>query len=99
VLIAGLFRGMSPVLVKRRLAHASVSACDALSATRFSLRWRARLCPSAIFWRENSADLERAADRLFLLAKATLKGIEELSFKDGAAAALVVAGVLVLRWG
>jgi transporter family protein len=35
----------------------------------------------------------------FLLAKATLKGIEEVSFKDGAAAALVVAGVLVLRWG
>jgi transporter family protein len=35
----------------------------------------------------------------FLLAKTTLKGIEEVSFKDGAAAALVVAGVLVLRWG
>jgi drug/metabolite transporter (DMT)-like permease len=35
----------------------------------------------------------------FLLAKATLKGIEEVSLKDGAAAALVVAGVLVLRWG
>ncbi len=35
----------------------------------------------------------------FLLAKGTLKGIEEVSFKDGAAAALVVAGVLVLRWG
>lgn len=35
----------------------------------------------------------------FLLAKTTLKGIEEVGFKDGAAAALVVAGVLVLRWG
>jgi drug/metabolite transporter (DMT)-like permease len=35
----------------------------------------------------------------FLFAKATLKGIEEVGFKDGAAAALVVAGVLVLRWG
>jgi transporter family protein len=35
----------------------------------------------------------------FLLAKTTLKGIEEVSLKDGAAAALVVAGVLVLRWG
>jgi drug/metabolite transporter (DMT)-like permease len=35
----------------------------------------------------------------FLLAKATLQGIEEVGFKDGAAAALVVAGVLVLRWG
>ena len=35
----------------------------------------------------------------FLLAKTTLKGIEEVSFKDGAAAALVGAGVLVLRWG
>ena len=35
----------------------------------------------------------------FLLAKATLQGIEEVTFKDGAAAALVVAGVLVLRWG
>jgi drug/metabolite transporter (DMT)-like permease len=35
----------------------------------------------------------------FFLAKTTLKGIEEVSFKDGAAAALVVAGVLVLRWG
>jgi transporter family protein len=35
----------------------------------------------------------------FFLAKATLQGIEEVTFKDGAAAALVVAGVLVLRWG
>jgi transporter family protein len=35
----------------------------------------------------------------FFLAKTTLKGIEEVSFKDGVAAALVVAGVLVLRWG
>ena len=35
----------------------------------------------------------------FFLAKTTLKGIEEVTFKDGAAAALVVAGVLVLRWG
>ena len=35
----------------------------------------------------------------FILAKATLKGIEEVTFKDGLAAALVVAGVLVLRWG
>ncbi|HEX2929101.1 MAG TPA: DMT family transporter [Candidatus Binatia bacterium] len=35
----------------------------------------------------------------FFLAKTTLKGIEEVSLKDGAAAALVVAGVLVLRWG
>lgn len=35
----------------------------------------------------------------FLLAKTTLRGIEEVTFKDGAAAALVVVGVLVLRWG
>ncbi len=35
----------------------------------------------------------------FLLAKTTLKGIEEVTFQDGAAAALVVLGVLVLRWG
>jgi transporter family protein len=35
----------------------------------------------------------------FFLAKTTLKGIEEVSFRDGAAAALVVVGVLVLRWG
>jgi uncharacterized membrane protein len=35
----------------------------------------------------------------FFLAKATLKGIEEVTFKDGVAAALVVVGVLVLRWG
>ena len=35
----------------------------------------------------------------FFLVKATLKGIEEVSFKDGVSAALVVAGVLVLRWG
>jgi drug/metabolite transporter (DMT)-like permease len=35
----------------------------------------------------------------FLLAKTTLKGIEEVTFRDGAAAALVVLGVLVLRWG
>ena len=35
----------------------------------------------------------------FLLAKVTLKGIEEVTFKDGIAAVLVVLGVLVLRWG
>ena len=35
----------------------------------------------------------------FFLAKTTLKGIEEVSLRDGTAAALVVAGVLVLRWG
>jgi drug/metabolite transporter (DMT)-like permease len=35
----------------------------------------------------------------FFLAKATLKGIEEVTFKEGAAAALVVLGVLVLRLG
>jgi drug/metabolite transporter (DMT)-like permease len=35
----------------------------------------------------------------FFLAKTTLKGIEDVSFKDGVAAVLVVVGVLVLRWG
>ena len=35
----------------------------------------------------------------FFLAKTTLQGIEEVTFRDGAAAALVVVGVLVLRWG
>jgi drug/metabolite transporter (DMT)-like permease len=35
----------------------------------------------------------------FFLAKTTLKDIEEVTFRDGAAAALVVVGVLVLRWG
>jgi drug/metabolite transporter (DMT)-like permease len=35
----------------------------------------------------------------FFLAKTTLKGIEEVTFRDGAAAALVVLGVLVLRLG
>ena len=35
----------------------------------------------------------------FLLAKITLQGIEEVTFRDGAAAGLVVAGVLVLRFG
>jgi len=35
----------------------------------------------------------------FFLAKATLKGIEEVTLRDGVAAALVVVGVLVLRWG
>jgi uncharacterized membrane protein len=34
----------------------------------------------------------------FFLVKFFLKGIEEVSFKDGLAAALVVVGVLVLRW-
>lgn len=34
----------------------------------------------------------------FFLTKAMLQGIEVVTFKDGAAAALVVAGVLVLRW-
>jgi transporter family protein len=35
----------------------------------------------------------------FLLTKAMLQGIEVVTFRDGAAAALVVAGVLVLRLG
>jgi len=35
----------------------------------------------------------------FFMAKATLKGIEEVTLKDGVAAALVVVGVLVLRLG
>jgi drug/metabolite transporter (DMT)-like permease len=35
----------------------------------------------------------------FLLVKAALKDIEAVTFKDGIAAALVVAGVLVLRMG
>ena len=35
----------------------------------------------------------------FFLAKAILKGIEVVTFRDGIAAALVVVGVLVLRWG
>ncbi len=35
----------------------------------------------------------------FFLAKTTLKGVEEVTLRDGTAAALVVAGVLVLRWG
>jgi drug/metabolite transporter (DMT)-like permease len=35
----------------------------------------------------------------FFLARTTLKGIEEVTFRDGAAAALVVLGVLVLRLG
>lgn len=35
----------------------------------------------------------------FFLARATLKGIEEVTLRDGLAAALVVLGVLVLRWG
>jgi len=35
----------------------------------------------------------------FFLAKTTLKGIEEVTLRDGVAAALVVVGVLVLRWG
>jgi transporter family protein len=34
----------------------------------------------------------------FFLVKATLKGIEEVTLRDGLAAALVVIGVLVLRW-
>lgn len=35
----------------------------------------------------------------FILTKGMLRGIEVVGFKDGIAAALVVAGVLVLRWG
>lgn len=35
----------------------------------------------------------------FFLTKAVLQGIEVVTMKDGAAAALVVAGILVLRWG
>jgi drug/metabolite transporter (DMT)-like permease len=35
----------------------------------------------------------------FVLAKAMLQGIEDVGVREGAAAVLVVAGVLVLRWG
>lgn len=35
----------------------------------------------------------------FILTKALLQGIEVVTMRDGVAAALVVAGVLVLRWG
>jgi drug/metabolite transporter (DMT)-like permease len=35
----------------------------------------------------------------FLLTKVLLQGIEVVTLRDGVAAALVVAGVLVLRWG
>lgn len=35
----------------------------------------------------------------FFLARAMLKGIEVVTLRDGIAAALVVAGILVLRWG
>jgi len=35
----------------------------------------------------------------FILTKAMLQGIEVVTLRDGVAAALVVAGVLVLRWG
>jgi drug/metabolite transporter (DMT)-like permease len=35
----------------------------------------------------------------FFLAKATLKGIEEVTLEDGLAAVLVVVGVMVLRIG
>ena len=34
----------------------------------------------------------------FFLARITLKGIEVVTFRDGIAAALVVIGVLVMRW-
>jgi drug/metabolite transporter (DMT)-like permease len=34
----------------------------------------------------------------FFLARVTLKGIEVVTFRDGIAAALVVIGVLVMRW-
>jgi drug/metabolite transporter (DMT)-like permease len=34
----------------------------------------------------------------FFLARATLKGIEVVTFRDGIAAALVVLGILVMRW-
>jgi drug/metabolite transporter, DME family len=34
----------------------------------------------------------------FFLARVTLKGIEVVTFRDGIAAALVVTGVLVMRW-
>lgn len=35
----------------------------------------------------------------FFLARVTLKGIEVVTIRDGIAAALVVIGVVVLRWG
>jgi uncharacterized membrane protein len=34
----------------------------------------------------------------FFLARVTLKGIEVVTFRDGIAAALVVIGILVMRW-
>jgi drug/metabolite transporter (DMT)-like permease len=35
----------------------------------------------------------------FILTKVLLQGIEVVTLRDGVAAALVVMGVLVLRWG
>jgi hypothetical protein len=44
------------------------------------------------------ADLEYPTNRQVFLARVTLKGIEVVTFRDGIAAALVVIGVLVMRW-
>ena len=45
------------------------------------------------------AGLDHTTDRQVFSGKNNLKGIREITVRDGMAAALVVAGVLVLGWG
>ena len=45
------------------------------------------------------AGLDHTTDRQVFSGKNNPKGIQEVTVRDGMAAALVVAGVLVLRWG
>ena len=55
---------------------------------------RAALCPASVdapIW--NTQPIIS-----FFLSRVTLKGIEVVTFRDGIAAALVVIGILVMRW-
>ncbi|HET9297022.1 MAG TPA: hypothetical protein VFP18_09020 [Candidatus Binatia bacterium] len=45
------------------------------------------------------AGLDHTTDRQVFSGKNNPKGIQEVTVRDGMVAALVVAGVLVLRWG
>jgi uncharacterized membrane protein len=74
-LIAGLFWGMSPVLVKRGLAHASVSAVTLYQQRTILFTLACSALPEGdILAGKNGADLERAADRQFPACQSNTQG-------------------------
>jgi uncharacterized membrane protein len=129
-IIAGLFWGTSPVLVKRGLVNSDVSAATLIqqAAILFTLIFFTLLGGSVATGQISTVSMLVFAGALqgigsvftlnallyapvsvvgpiwntqpiisFFLARVTLKGIEVVTSRDGIAA-LVVIGVLVMRW-